>query len=89
MSEPFVPLPPLAAPQHDTTFISIHTKALPEETHTKHDMEQMLAASADPSLSPAPGTKQPAITLKRDGDTVTSIRVQCGCGRVIELNCVY
>ncbi len=52
-------------------------------------MEQMLAASADPSLSPAPGTKQPAITLKRDGDTVTSIRVQCGCGHVIELNCVY
>jgi len=27
--------------------------------------------------------------LRRDGDVVTGIRVQCGCGRVLELNCVY
>ncbi len=33
---------------------------------------------------------QPAVTLQRNAaGVVTSIRVQCGCGRVTELNCVY
>jgi hypothetical protein len=31
----------------------------------------------------------PAVTLQRDGDRITHIRVQCGCGQVIELECSY
>ena len=32
---------------------------------------------------------KPAVTLQRKGNVVTSIRVQCGCGQVIDINCQY
>ncbi len=31
----------------------------------------------------------PRVTLTREGDKVTGIRVECTCGQVIELDCVY
>jgi hypothetical protein len=31
----------------------------------------------------------PGVTLQRDGDKVTGIRVECVCGMIIELACVY
>ena len=39
-------------------------------------------------LSVGAGTK-PNVTLQRDGDRVTQIRIQCVCGHVIELDCLY
>ncbi len=35
------------------------------------------------------GTGQPTVTLQREGDKVVGIRVECGCGQVIELACAY
>lgn len=32
---------------------------------------------------------KPTVTLQKDGDRVTHIRVQCACGEVIELECSY
>lgn len=32
---------------------------------------------------------QPTVTLQKDGDRVTHIRVQCTCGQVVELECAY
>lgn len=32
---------------------------------------------------------EPQVTLQREGDRVTGIHIQCGCGRMIELGCVY
>ena len=32
---------------------------------------------------------EPRVTLQRDGERVSSIRIQCSCGQVIELACVY
>ncbi len=34
-------------------------------------------------------TGEPKVTLERDGDRITSIKIQCGCGHVIELACAY
>jgi len=31
----------------------------------------------------------PTVSLQRDGDRVTHIRVECSCGQVIELACKY
>jgi hypothetical protein len=31
----------------------------------------------------------PHVSLKRDGDRVTHVTIQCGCGEVIELACEY
>ena len=33
--------------------------------------------------------RDPKITLERQGDTITHIRIECGCGEVIELKCSY
>jgi hypothetical protein len=33
--------------------------------------------------------QQPNIRLEKDGDKVTSISVECDCGQIIELDCVY
>jgi len=46
-------------------------------------------ASAGPVAAPAGACAKPVVTLQRQGDVVSSIRIQCGCGQVIELNCVY
>lgn len=32
---------------------------------------------------------QPQITLEREGDRIVGIRVQCPCGQVTELTCLY
>jgi hypothetical protein len=32
---------------------------------------------------------KPLVTLQRDGERVTGIRVECACGQVIELACSY
>ena len=34
-------------------------------------------------------TDKPSVTLQREGDRVTQIRIRCVCGEVIELDCVY
>jgi hypothetical protein len=38
---------------------------------------------------PAHDAAAPAMTLQREGERVKGIRIQCGCGQVIELECVY
>jgi hypothetical protein len=32
---------------------------------------------------------KPVVSLRREGDKVVGIRVECTCGSVIELDCVY
>jgi hypothetical protein len=32
---------------------------------------------------------EPRLSLQRDGDRIASIRVQCSCGQVMDLACVY
>ncbi len=44
------------------------------------------AACAETSSSPA---REPVVTLQKDGDRVIGIRIECGCGQVIELACSY
>lgn len=47
------------------------------------------AAAAAPAREPHLAHGKPVVTLQRDGDKVTRIRVQCGCGETIDLDCVY
>jgi hypothetical protein len=48
-------------------------------------------ASAAAASTPADGqpAKAPDISVERDGDRITRIRVQCACGELIELECTY
>jgi hypothetical protein len=47
--------------------------------------------AADSSFEPhsTDTCSEPIITLQRNGDIVSAIRIECGCGRVFELNCLY
>ncbi len=55
----------------------------------------MAAGAAAPAAAPGCAhdasnpVGKPVVTLQRDGDRVTHIRVQCACGQVIELECAY
>ena len=32
---------------------------------------------------------EPRVTIQRDGDRVTHLRIQCACGQIMDLACVY
>ena len=35
------------------------------------------------------GLSEPKVTLERNGDRITKIRIQCVCGHIVELACHY
>lgn len=47
----------------------------------------MTNATAAPKIH-APGC-EPTVSVQREGERISSIRVQCSCGQIIELSCVY
>ena len=48
------------------------------------------AAPKAPSPDAPPvACSNPLVTLQKDGDSVTHVRIQCSCGQVIELACAY
>ena len=81
--QPFVTPRPAAneAPGFRVKLVSASTDAEPSfvACPTPHP--------ARPSSAAAPAA--PVVTLRREGDRVTGIRVQCTCGQVIDLECVY
>lgn len=53
---------------------------------------QSVAATAVPAMANAAAHApncEPKVSLQRDGNRVTGIHIQCFCGQVIELACVY
>ena len=87
MSDTFVPLTLANASNKVADFAPVARNA-PADAAARPVFDELLAASSDPSHSPEVCAK-PSVTLQREGDVVTGIRIQCGCGRVIELACVY
>lgn len=81
MNDAFVPLQPLkpGATPAAGGFAALQANGLPS---VKSD-----AGKNGNGASEACG--KPVVTLQRNGDTIASIRIQCGCGQVIDLNCVY
>jgi hypothetical protein len=52
-------------------------------------LEQAASAAAKNVAANHQQNCQPRLSLQREGDRVTSIRVQCSCGQVMDLACVY
>jgi len=42
-----------------------------------------------PAAAPAGKPCEPRVSVQREGDRITGIRVQCSCGQVMDLACVY
>ena len=83
MPETFVPL--IAAGASSTEAGAAESKVL---SQTEAAVFEPLAAVAARSPA-AKACARPAVTVQRQGEVVSAIRIECGCGQVIELACVY
>lgn len=87
-SDQFIPLAiPAALPKDSTTFTPFNSKPVPQAPAIPA-FDALMAASTDKSHSPDV-CSQPVVTLKRNGDMVSAIHIQCSCGKVIELTCLH
>ncbi len=47
------------------------------------------AAKTAPAIATAHAHRDVQIEVKRDGERISQIRIQCRCGELIELDCEY
>ncbi len=78
----FVPGMPGAAPT-PTDFPASSTAPASTAPHAAAPSATVVAPRAHAEHA------KPVVSLRREGDKVVGIRVECTCGSVIELDCVY
>ena len=83
MSDTFIPL--MTAPASTGGSPLFELKVL-TQADTKAAFEPLPQGGGG---QPAHGCGKPSVTLQRQGEVVCGIRVECGCGQVIELACAY
>lgn len=89
ISEAFVPLPNAPARPADAQAFKVLISDHPEKAHPFRPAEAAaLQAQAPAADAPKPKC-EPRVSLVRDGDKVTAIHIQCSCGQIIDLACVY
>ena len=86
-TESFVPL--TAAPVSDERR-EFRVAVIPQsaQSRTFQSLEQLAPTPAAAS----PNHKkhcEPRVSVQRDGDRVASIRIQCTCGQVMDVACLY
>jgi hypothetical protein len=86
-NEPFVPLAigPVAKPRREDFRVLVAER--PERARPLHALDMAAANSLPAHTSRA--ACEPQVTLHREGDSITGIRIQCSCGQVIDLKCSY
>ena len=87
MSDVFVPLGPAAMSAAANGFTPLSLKSFPSAAAKNAPGSN--GASAPAPAHPAAGCPPPKVTLQRQGDLVTGVRIQCSCGQVMELACLY
>jgi hypothetical protein len=86
MSDSFVPL--TAAPATSGPSAKFQLKVLPQgQSEAKAAFEPLLLGGREEA--PVKSCGRPSVTLQRQGEVVSGIRIECGCGQVIELACAY
>jgi hypothetical protein len=89
-TEPFVPLTPtVPASSGERTDFQATVVSQPEQMQKFRSIESSAADSAGSGAIPRGSNCEPRVTVQRDGDHVSGVRVQCSCGQVIDLACVY
>jgi hypothetical protein len=87
MANPFQPLEARLTPTREPAGHAFRLKVLP---HSSAAAPAPAPAPPGPQGAPPPADPhEPTITLEREGERITAIHIQCACGRVIELGCVY
>ena len=63
---------------------------LPEAAQARpfKSLEPPAAGSAGSAANPG-NSCEPHVSIQREGDRITNLRVQCTCGQIMDLACVY
>jgi hypothetical protein len=83
MSETFVPLVSASSGAREANFTSLNLQSFPQANGHAAPAGSLATPGARPTCA------KPVVTLQRNGEIVSGIRIQCGCGEIIELNCIY
>jgi len=87
-TESFVPLTaaPASAERREFRVSVIHQGAAPKPFEA---LETPTATALPPTAPVEKKICEPRVTVQRDGNRVTHLRVQCTCGQVLDLACSY
>ena len=86
-TESFVPLTTLPASGECREF---RVTIVPRTGQTRPLQSLEPSAPAPSGAGPGAGRIcEPRVSLQCDGDRVTNIRIQCACGQIMDLACVY
>ncbi len=66
-----------------------HMEAASQAAPADKNFVPMSAPAPVPAAPSSVPAHQPTIQVQREGDRIRQIRIQCSCGEVIELDCVY
>ena len=93
MSASFVPLVPGVLPTSAPSMSPVRLKpvSLIPPVFEPTTPATLKPESSAPAPAPAPHVQHgpPKVTLEKQGDTITHIRIECSCGQVTELKCEY
>jgi hypothetical protein len=80
------------APKSSREFASFRAAIvndLPIETEPARRGEPAFPSQHVHEAPAAKSSAAPRVTVRREGDRITHIQVECGCGQMIELECAY
>ena len=89
MSESFVPLIPPKAPGKSQANTNFRVNVIPNTQAASDPVPPSNVEAVAHSHASDQSSAQPVVTVQRDGDRVTGIRIVCTCGQTIDLSCVY
>lgn len=84
MNEPFIPLNATAKPVPGQTDFRVTILNPTENPRPFRSLNRGPGGSGQPKSD-----CQPSIKLQRDGARISAVHIQCSCGQLIELACVY
>jgi len=94
-TQSFVPLTAAPAPPAAREFrVAVlnrngHENGGGDSTEKKHAFQSLESLRPVGLTGAEKKTCEPHISVQRDGDRVTHLRIQCTCGQIIDLACVY
>jgi hypothetical protein len=91
MSDTFIPMGPAIHSGASPAFtpLPFHPAPFPPGKPAPGAHGHGLAAAPAAPPPPPQNCPPPKVTLQRQGEVVSAIRIQCSCGQVIELSCLY
>jgi len=84
----FVPFDPVHDPKTNNPGVSASLKVVPK-AETGPVFAPLTIPGAAHGHAGIAAQGKPVVTLQRDGERVTGIRIECMCGQIIELACSY